>query len=415
MTHSSNDRVQRRRSPRRVLGAVSALAGMSLLLSACAESDSDSTDTGSGLDGEYKIMIIGPYSSGGSELGQPLPQNRDAALGAAKEINDAGGVNGKAIKVEVCDSQGNPNKATECANRAVQEKLAAVVGTFDTVGDYLTPLEQAGIPLIAPEAIQHESESPISFPVTGGQQGITGAYSMLKQQGITDIASVSADIAALNSAVTPDKALGVKTTAVRYDPNTTDFSAVVAKAATHKGIVVSGAANKSIAFINALRSAGYDTPVASDTSMIDPEAIKAMGKNAEGIYLSGSYLPGTYTQNAAVAKYADSVHAIDPDAKLTDGSQNAYLSVKLFANVIKGMSDVTSETVMAKLKSSKSVDAGGLIPAVDFSTPDATATSAYPYMKRAYRFSVVYSRVVDGAVKPLTGKFVNAVTGAEIK
>lgn len=418
------------RPRRRFYVSIAALAATACLaVSGCASSSGDSSDSGSTasssvtasagsakLDGSYKIMIIGPYSSGGTESAEPLPEQKYAAMAAASQINAAGGVNGKSIDLLVCDSQGNPNVASECASQAVAQKVVAVVGVYDPVGDYLAPLEQAGIPVIAPVGLTQEWTSKVAFPLYGGLAPLTGAITLLTKQHLHDIAFVynnqpaTAGVAKLIMAA--GRLNGATVTPVPFSPETTDFSAVVAKAAEHKAIDIVAYANQSIAFITALRQAGYKTPVATDTGTIDSQALKSLGAYANGLYLSGGFLPATYTANPAVAKFAKAVLAIDPGAALNDAAQNAYMSVDVFADLVKGMPVVTPATVLAKLRTDTSVDTSGLMPGGDFAKASASGEKAFPTLPRIFDFDVVFSQVKNGVVVPLTGGFSDALTGA---
>jgi hypothetical protein len=58
------------------------------------------------------------------------------------------------------------------------------------------------------------------------------------------------------------------------------------------------------------------------------------------------------------------------------------------------------------------VDTGGLMPGGDFATPSPSGEKAFPTLPRIFDFDVVFSRVKNGVVVPLTGGFSNALTGA---
>ena len=97
-----------------------------------------------------KLGEVGPLSPpGGYEDGKLM---LDAAQMAVEEINAAGGVLGRPIKLIEADTRGKPEEGTAAAERLItQEKVVAVFGEFHS-GVFLAEMEVAhknGIPIVA--------------------------------------------------------------------------------------------------------------------------------------------------------------------------------------------------------------------------------------------------------------------------
>ncbi|HLY23196.1 MAG TPA: ABC transporter substrate-binding protein [bacterium] len=97
-----------------------------------------------------KIGEVGPLSPpGGYEDGKLM---LDAALMAQDEINKAGGVLGRPIKIVEADTRGKPEEGTAGAERlTAQEHVAAIFGEFHS-GVFLAEMEVAhktGTPIVA--------------------------------------------------------------------------------------------------------------------------------------------------------------------------------------------------------------------------------------------------------------------------
>ncbi|HET8998039.1 MAG TPA: ABC transporter substrate-binding protein, partial [bacterium] len=97
-----------------------------------------------------KIGEVGPLSPpGGYEDGKLM---LDAAQMAVEEINAAGGVLSRPIKLIEADTRGKPEEGTAAAERLItQEKVAAIFGEFHS-GVFLAEMEVAhknGIPIVA--------------------------------------------------------------------------------------------------------------------------------------------------------------------------------------------------------------------------------------------------------------------------
>jgi branched-chain amino acid transport system substrate-binding protein len=91
------------------------------------------------------FSVTGPPSF----LGDP---ERNTAVMLESQINKAGGINGRMLKVIVYDTQGDATKAVQAANRLIKEdKVSAIIGP-STTGETMAVIpvvEAAEIPLIS--------------------------------------------------------------------------------------------------------------------------------------------------------------------------------------------------------------------------------------------------------------------------
>ena len=91
------------------------------------------------------LAVTGPPSF----LGDP---ERNTAVMLETQINNAGGINKRLLKVIVYDTQGDATKAVQAANRLIKEdKVSAIIGP-STTGETMAVIpvvEAAGIPLIS--------------------------------------------------------------------------------------------------------------------------------------------------------------------------------------------------------------------------------------------------------------------------
>ena len=399
---------------------VASLCALALTLAACSSSKHSSTNTSTSsssssssapsLNGSYKIMTFGPFSTAGTQGADTWDQVRVGALAAAKVINDSGGVNGKAIDIEVCDTKGDSNQAVACAQKAVQEHLPATVGMFDGVGDYLPVLKTAGIPAIGVIGIAPEYTSPIAFPVYNGLDIYLGLFALMAQKGVHDIAFPFQDRPGVQTGLTPiinaGKALGLSITTIPVEPDVTDYSPVVARSASHQGIIIGLVDNQTIPFVQTLRQTGFKGPVGGSMSA---KAIAALGSNANGLYSVNAYLPATDTSVPAVQTYVSAMNAIDPKARKDDAAANAYNSVMIFAKVVQGMTDVSAANVLARLKTIGPI-LTGLRPADSFDMPPASAKQRFAAMTQLFDVNVVFEQVENGDLQTINGTFHDSIT-----
>jgi len=113
-----------------------------LSLGACGKAGSDT----------IKIGVLSPTSGPGSVHGTPVKQ---AAELAAKEINEAGGINGKMIEIVAYDTKGDATEAVNAYNKLKdQDKVVAIVGgTYSGATLGFKDLAVAdGMPVLSPTA-----------------------------------------------------------------------------------------------------------------------------------------------------------------------------------------------------------------------------------------------------------------------
>lgn len=387
------------------------------MTTACSGDGGATTDVGADgerFDGSYTLMTFGPFSTAGNQGADDYDQIRVGALAAAKKVNAAGGVNGKSIRIESCDTRGDSNRAVSCAQKAVADGLPAVVGTFEGAGEYLAVLEQGKVPAIGAVGLSGEYASTAAFPVYNGLEIYLGLFALMKQQGVHDIGfpfqnDTAGAEAGLAPIVAAGRALGLTIETIPVEPDQTDYSPVVARAATHAGIVIGLVDKQGIPFVQSLRQTNYDGAVGGSMSA---EAIETLGDLAEGIYSVNAYLPASYTQHPAVKEYVELMDSVDDKTLLDDAAANAYNSVLIFAKVAEGLADVTGPALLEKLPAAPI--ATGLRPPVSFAAPPASVKGAFPDLPRLFDVNVVFEQVKGGVLQPISGNFFDAISAEEV-
>ena len=128
-------------------GVLASVMAMTLLVG-CGGNTGSST---SGTTGDIiKIGAIGPLSGAASTYGISV---KEGAQLLEKEVNDAGGINGKKIQFIFEDDQADPNSSMQAFNKLVDdEKVCAILGPV-TSGATLAVAPNATsrqIPMITP-------------------------------------------------------------------------------------------------------------------------------------------------------------------------------------------------------------------------------------------------------------------------
>jgi branched-chain amino acid transport system substrate-binding protein len=133
-----------------LLSGILAAAMSITLLAGCSGNSAGSNSTGDTI----KIGAIGPLSGAASTYGISV---KGGAQLLEKEVNDAGGINGKKVQFIFEDDQADPNSSMQAFNKLVDdEKVCAILGPV-TSGATLAVAPNATakqIPMITPTATE---------------------------------------------------------------------------------------------------------------------------------------------------------------------------------------------------------------------------------------------------------------------
>jgi ABC-type branched-subunit amino acid transport system substrate-binding protein len=381
------------------------IAGLALTAAGC----SGAGETAASADGPIKIMAIASFES----PAYSVPWLKTALDAGVESVNSAGGVDGRQIEILMCNDKFDPNEATACAQRAIEEKVVAIVGGLTPNSGTIAPvLEAAQIPFIAPAGAdgKAESTSEIMYPLNAGPVGFATAAGVLAvQRGGKKVAVVSGD--------NPGARLGGEWTAagveaaggtaeLSYAPlGAADYSALAGSVLGQNpdAIAMSGAGSDLVRVIRALRQAGFGGIITGQASMMTNDSLKALGPDAEGILITGRGLPSSQVSNPLIKEFNDDMRAADPAVNIDDIGLNGWLGVKVFADVIKGHTITDGASVIEAFDHIDTpVDLQGVY--VDYAgVPDHPALPDYPRMPTP---AVMTSTVQNGALVP-AGEFFN--------
>jgi branched-chain amino acid transport system substrate-binding protein len=161
---------------------VACLAVSAIGLSACSDESETGNDPSRYNTLEGDPIVIGTICSCSGVQSAALGKSSDGIKAWAKQVNDAGGLNGHPVKLIVKDDGGDPAKALQAAKELVeQEKAIAIVGET-SVADaaFQEYVEGKKVPVVgglAPE--KSFLVSPFFFP--SGSSSVVTTYGMMKE------------------------------------------------------------------------------------------------------------------------------------------------------------------------------------------------------------------------------------------
>lgn len=134
--------------------SIGAVVGLGVSLAACSESGGSSSTTSAAATGEIKVGAVLDITGAGASLGVPERQTLEML---AAQVNAAGGVNGRQIKLIIEDNQSTEDAAAKATNKLITtENVDIIIGASRTGPSLaMRPIaEQAGKPMISLAANQ---------------------------------------------------------------------------------------------------------------------------------------------------------------------------------------------------------------------------------------------------------------------
>lgn len=267
---------------------------------------------------DITIAINGPMTGRYATFGQQFTVGAQAAVA---DINAAGGVLGKTVKLEMNDDACDPKQADSVASRTVGAKIPFVIGHFCSASSIAASKVYAeeGILEISPASTNPDytdkRAGPSIYRVCGRddqQGGVAGAY----------LAKAFADknIAILNDRSTYGKGLADKTKAAMnaagkkevledaFTPGEKDYTALVSKLkqANVDIAFIGGYHTEAGLIVRQMRSQGMKTTIMGGDALVTDEYWQIVGDDGEGTLMTFSPDPRK-TPSAAdlVKKFQD--------------------------------------------------------------------------------------------------------------
>ena len=215
---------------------------------------------------------------------------------AVKEINAAGGLNGRKIEYTSSDTQTNPSTAKALAQRAIDDKAYVVMGPVFS-GSILVSMAEtrrAEVPnVIGGEAAAiTEQGNPYVFRCSFTQAAAMPKVARYIQESVkaTSVAVIFVNNdfgkGGRDAIVKELEARGIKIAAdISTDPGQIDFSGPVLKVKQSKAdaLFVYTNEEESARALRELRKQGYDKPIIGESTLTNEKVIELAGDAANGI------------------------------------------------------------------------------------------------------------------------------------
>ncbi|MFR9673619.1 ABC transporter substrate-binding protein [Streptomyces sp. TR06-5] len=424
LTRNLRSRSRLRNGLRRttVVAAVAAVAAP--LLSGCGAGPGD------GANAPIKVMTWAPQDTGAiSMAGMPA-----MAEAFGRWVNAGGGVDGHRLEVLTCDEHNTAAGATACAERAVDEGVVAVVGSYSRFGRaFIAPLESADIPYIGGFGVtEDEFNSPLSYPVHGGLAALAaGSGRQLAAAGCTDVTLVRPDTLAgdrlpplLDAGLSDGDGTAAPATDVRAPEDATSYgpqaekalegAAPAAATGAGKPCVSAVLGGRTDTFFDSFRRLGSESSEvtwASVLGSIGQHLVDSTGgRNSplEGTYATGWYPasddPRWDRMHRVVREHAFGDNRIDTDDSGVRTTWIACTVLRAALERIDGATPVSARSLKHELDNGPAISTRGLTPDLRWHFEDLLAAAEFP---RIVNTKVTFQRVRDGRLTQVGDGFVD--------
>jgi ABC-type branched-subunit amino acid transport system substrate-binding protein len=406
--------------------AVIAAALAMVAAGACSSSSSNKTSSTSAAGGSP--------SSSSSATGTPLkiatiadlttevgPDNLAGLKIGIDAINAAGGVNGRPIQLTQCTDQGDPNVAASCARNAVSNSaVLAIVGTGTTYGTNVDPiLTAAGMASVGNSTFTPaDFACTVCFNLSPGDLGSVGsALAAVKLLGAKRIGVPYIDVPAgatlaplVNTLIKP---FGAQTVgAVPVSPTAADVTPqAAAVGAAHPDAIIDGLTTELFSkFIHSYRSQGFNTPILPSGGVYDVQGVQTQlaGVN-NNIYIVAEY---NY-QAPGYQQFLKDKQTYDPSyPSHNDEVLRGYLAAKMFAYAAEHASSISRSSILSEMKSLTAYSTDGLLPPVNYSTPQTAFGGKAPAVYASWVWLYKYG---NGQLTPVgSNQAIDVFTGEAV-
>ncbi len=317
---------------------------------------------------EAEPILIGHYASmTGSEATFGVSTDNGIKL-AIEEINAAGGLNGRPLKLITYDNQGRQQEAATVVTRLItQDKVAAILGEVASsrsiAGGQIA--QRHGVPMISPSSTnpQVTEIGPMISRVCyiDPFQGKACAQFVANNLKLKTAAILFNRQQAYSTGLADEfrdsfTALGGKiTTEQSYGDGDADFSAQISAIRDSKAeaIFIPGYYTDAANIAIQVRKVGVNVPLLGGDGWDSAELAKIGGKAVEGSYFSNHYAPDQDSAKVKefVAKY-QKAHGQVPDALAALG----YDAAGLLFDAMKRSKSLGGKDLAAAIAATKSFE-----------------------------------------------------------
>ncbi|MCM3882566.1 ABC transporter substrate-binding protein [Frankia sp. R82] len=338
---------------------------------ATTSTSGDAAELGPADQAKGAPVRIGMVSDGKGPVSDLAYESRVADAAVSWLNAHRGGIAGRPIRLVTCEALADPAKGTDCGNRMVEEKVAAVIVGSSSVGESIwQPVHAAKIPVMfgntsAPGPL---ADRDTTFALTDPTYAsINLPIEQARQKGLKKITTVAIDVptvtAYFTSAVGPAyHRAGLDFDLVSIPAGTADMTPQLQKfTKSDPGLVtLLGSDSFCISALNGLKAVGFTGTVTASIVCITDSTRKAVpGSTLRGLAVSAPSPVGTDNPSSRLIRAVVDTYGHDIDLNRS-GTFTMFITVAALQAATEGLTgDVTPAAITAAIKAMPAKDLPG--------------------------------------------------------
>lgn len=327
-----------------VLGMTACSSGSSGKSENNANSENSEKSESSSTSEPIKIALVAPLSGNYANIGSQFKEGVDLK---AKEVNDAGGIDGKKVEIVYFDDKADPKEAASIAQRiASDNSILAVIGHYTSSACYagIPIYEKADLAMITPSASHPDltKDNTTAFKMWTGFDVYAPKLAdlVVKEQGKKNIAVLYAyndwGIGVKDYFVNRAKELGASIVAeeVLYDGDKdfkTQLTNIKAKNPDALAIITYYAEGAVIA--QQVKGLGINTQLYGTGTFYEDQFLEMAGEYSEGMYAINEFVADD--PRDSVKQFMESYKKVNPNGVPGNYQGNAYDSLGVLLHSYK--------------------------------------------------------------------------------
>lgn len=277
---------------------LSLLLALGLFVTGCGN-----TNTSVQSSSEVVVAVAAPLTGDYAQYGNAFKMATELK---AREINEAGGINGKTLKLAFYDDKNDAKEAANIAQRLVDDKnILGVIGNFSSSASLAAAsvYEAGGLVQFSPTSSHSDFTKQGNYMFrninTQAIEAPMAANMVVNEMGKEKIAVIYINndwgITAKDNFINAVNDIGGTIVAEEsfIGGQTQDFTSILTKINGVKPDVIFVAAfySETGMIAQQLQQLGYDYPLAGLSALYNEELIKLAGDTVEGLFLTTNFFP----------------------------------------------------------------------------------------------------------------------------
>ncbi len=299
-----------------------------------------------------RIGLYGTITGPNAIAGEMLDKGAQIAI---KEVNEAGGINGKQLELVVYDDKSNPEGALKAVTRLVDvDKVKAMVGSNSSpnILGTVEVTEKAKVLQVGAGTSPTYTNANYKYLFRGtanGELPNAAAVKGMKEMGVKTIGILSVAAENGESGIKSFKALmgdDIKVVAEeKYQATDTDYTGQIAKIinANPDGVLIYGMTNESALAIKQFRRNGYEGYIYGPEAMGVTDLLNVAGEEADNVIFGSAAVVPASVEDATNEIEKKMLQAFVDEygsMPISDVVYRGYDGVRLIAEALKTCKDI---------------------------------------------------------------------------